>query len=80
MAENEDPKHRRELEGRYANYFEVGHNEIEFVLDFGQLYPEAEGPVFHTRIAIVPAFAKELAQTLQQSLREYELSYGPLES
>jgi len=26
-----------ELEGRYANYFQVGHNAVEFVLDFGQL-------------------------------------------
>ncbi len=32
------PGHGDILEGRYANYFEIGHNAFEFVLDLGQLY------------------------------------------
>jgi hypothetical protein len=30
------------LEGKYANYFKVGHNAFEFILDFGQLYLETQ--------------------------------------
>jgi hypothetical protein len=30
-------------EGRYANYFQIGHNAFEFIIDFGQGY---EGQVF----------------------------------
>ena len=32
----------KKIEGRYANYFKVGYNAFEFVLDFGQYYPETE--------------------------------------
>jgi len=37
---DEDPQETSKIEGRYANYFKVGHNAFEFVLDFGQYYPE----------------------------------------
>jgi hypothetical protein len=48
MTNEYGSEHPRELEGRYVNYFEIGHNEIEFVPDFGQLYSEAKEPSFHT--------------------------------
>ena len=34
--------HSDKLEGRYANYFKVGHNEFEFVMEFGQFYEGSE--------------------------------------
>lgn len=64
------------LEGRYANYFEIGHNAFEFLLDFGQLYFEDPGGRMHTRIVTSPMFARQLAEVLNQALRQYEASYG----
>ena len=48
---DEDPQEAGRLEGKYANYFKVGHNAFEFVLDFGQYYPANGEAQFHTRIA-----------------------------
>ena len=70
------PGHGDILEGRYANYFEIGHNAFEFVLDLGQLYfgePEAR---IHTRIVTSPAYAKSLVGILQDAISQYEQSHG----
>ncbi len=60
------------LEGKYVNYFKVGHNAFEFVLDFGQSYLESEDPQIHTRIVTSPAYAKAFLDTLRESLAQYE--------
>ena len=65
--------------GRYANYFEVGHNEWEFLLDFGQFYPESDGARVHTRIITGPTYAKALLRTLLDSLETYEQTFGAIE-
>jgi hypothetical protein len=64
------------LEGRYANYFQVGHNAFEFVLEFGQLYRDGEAPALHTRIIANPAYAKQFLQVLGDALHAYERSFG----
>ena len=69
-------KRSKKLEGRYANYFKVGHNAFEFVLDFGQYYPEIEEAELYTRIITSPQYAKELLSTLQESIERHENSYG----
>jgi hypothetical protein len=66
-------------EGRYANYFKVGHNAFEFVLDFGQFYPENSGAWFHTRIISAPIYAKALLQTLGESIDLYEQTFGVIQ-
>jgi hypothetical protein len=66
------------LEGRYANYFEVGHNAFEFVLDFGQFYPSVELPQFHTRIITSPAHARALLVTLMEALERHRQNFGPI--
>jgi len=63
------------LEGRYANYFKVGHNAFEFVIDFGQYYPESEEAELFTRIITSPAYAKVLLETLMKSIKQYERIY-----
>ncbi|HKE48342.1 MAG TPA: DUF3467 domain-containing protein [Rhodanobacteraceae bacterium] len=65
-------------EGRYANYFEVGHNVFEFVLDFGQLYRGDTAARIHTRIIAGPAYAQALGRVLQAALEEYERKFGPI--
>jgi hypothetical protein len=62
-------------QGRYANYFKIGHSSLEVVLDFGQCYPEEEAQ-FHTRIITTPTCAKALLETLRESLLQYEHDFG----
>jgi len=63
-------------EGRYVNYFKIGHNAFELIIDCGQCYAENEEPQLHTRIITSPAYGKELLKTLRDSLEEYEKTYG----
>ena len=76
--DNEPLQEIGEVEGRYANYFKVGHNAFEFLLDFGQLYAESQRAQFHTRIITNPICAKSLLGILGQSLERYEQTFGAL--
>ena len=57
---------------RYANYFEIGHNPYEFLIDFGQFQPESASVLLHTRIIFGPAHAKLLEHMLGEAVRRYE--------
>jgi hypothetical protein len=63
---------------RYTNYFEVGNNAFEFLMDFGQYQPEAEEVVLHTRIAVGPTHAKLLARTLVDAVERHEAEHGQI--
>jgi hypothetical protein len=67
-----------QLEGRYANYFKIGYNAFEFLLDFGQLYHESEKDQPHTRIITSPIYAKALLETLRESIDRYEQIFGAI--
>lgn len=67
-----------ELEGRYANYFKIGHNAVEFLLDFGQSYSENGKFQIHTRIITSPLYARALLETLLESIDRYEKTFGIL--
>lgn len=73
---NHSPINGDFLEGRYANYFEIGHNAFEFLVDFGQLYFEEPEGRMHTRIVTSPPFAKRLAGVLNRALARYEQTHG----
>ena len=64
------------LEGRYANYFKIGHNNFEFVIDFGQFYPEGGEAELHTRVITSPIYAKALLETIRHSIEGYEKAFG----
>lgn len=66
----------QKLEGRYANYFKVGHNAYEFFIDFGQYNAETDQAELFTRIIVNPAYAKELLRLLTDSMEQYEKRYG----
>ncbi len=68
----------KEIEGRYANYFRVGHNAFEFVLDFGQYFPETDRAELYTRIITNPCYAKSLLKTLCESIDRYEKIFGTI--
>jgi hypothetical protein len=63
-------------EGRYANYFKIGQNAFELIIDCGQYYGDNQEPQLHTRIIMSPAYGKALCKTLQNSLEEHEKTYG----
>jgi hypothetical protein len=66
--------------GRYANYFKVGHNAFEFLFDFGQIHTEGRPAPLHTRIITTPAYAKTLLALLQESVDQHEQNFGVIPS
>lgn len=66
------------IEGRYANYFDVGHNAFEFVIDCGQSFSEMNDVVCHTRIITSPVYAAALFKTLAEGLQRYKEKYGEI--
>lgn len=69
---------RKIREGKYANYFEVGYNQFEFYVDFGQYDPQSEKVQMHTRIVTGPAYAKMMGETLASSVQNFEREHGPI--
>ncbi len=76
ILNGEAAKRMNPPEGRYANYFKIGHNAFELIIDCGQCYAENEEPQLHTRIITSPAYGKALLKILSDSLDEYEKDYG----
>ena len=73
------------VEARYANHFQVGHNEFEFIFDFDQFHFELSGEaneptpqVRIVRIVMGPPFAKSLLDTLARAVSEYEELHGTI--
>lgn len=66
------------LGGKYANYFQIGENMLEFVIEFGQMYSDEPAPLIHTRIITSPAYAIQLLSLLEDALQQYEEQFGPI--
>jgi Protein of unknown function (DUF3467) len=66
--------------GRYANYFTVGHNAFEFLFDFGQIHTQGRPAPLHTRIITTPVYAKTFLALLQESIDQYEQNLGAIPS
>ena len=64
MSETNSILKEKTLEGRYANYFKVGHNAFEFIFDFGQYYPESDNVELFNRVVISPAYVETFANLL----------------
>ncbi|OEU80597.1 MAG: hypothetical protein BA873_11970 [Desulfobulbaceae bacterium C00003063] len=77
--QRELPQDAGKLEGRYANYFKVGHNAFEFVIDFSQFYPESEEAELCVRIITPPIYAKTLLETLRGAIEHYEQTFGVIQ-
>jgi hypothetical protein len=67
------------LEAKYANYFEVGYNAFEVLIDFGQLYVDGSNRQVHTRVITSPPYAKELLRLLAETIKQYEQRFGPIQ-
>lgn len=67
------------LESKYANYFEIGYNAFEVLIDFGQMYADGSDKQVHTRVVTSPPYAKELLRLLAETMRQYEAGFGPIQ-
>jgi hypothetical protein len=77
-AADDRPSEVKRVEGRYANYFMVGYNSVEFVFEFVQSYSDPPEETAHTRIITSPAYAKELLAVLQHAIADYEREFGSI--
>jgi hypothetical protein len=80
VAEGETPPVSKSREAKYANYFEIGFNEFELVMDFGQLYSPGTSPALHTRIITSPTYAATLLDLLRNVLAEHRRKFGTNET
>ncbi len=77
-GEDNDLQDNSQAHGQYANFFKVGHNAFEFLLDFGQSYARRGEAPPHTRIVTTPVYAKTLARILQEAIDTYEEAFGTI--
>ena len=67
-------------EGRYANFFRIGFNAQEFLIDFGQVTPDegtgTDGESFFIRIVVVPFNMKRFLALARESVGSYEETYA----
>jgi len=59
------PERSSRQEARYANFFQIGHNAAEFLLEFGQR------KAIHTRIYLSPHHAQILSDLLLETLEQH---------
>jgi Protein of unknown function (DUF3467) len=69
---------RKDVEGRFANYFKAGFNAFEMILEFAQFYEDSSSPRMQARIVTSPAYAKVFLEVLRDSMEQYEKAYGPI--
>ena len=62
----------------YANYFKVGHNAFEFLIDFGQFQHEISKVRMHSRMVCGPVHAKLMAQLLTSAISRFEAEHGAI--
>ena len=74
----DESRRKTPVEGRSANHFELAFTEFEFLLDFGQLYDSDGTALIHTRIIVTPRSAKTLSNMLEDLVKKYEQTIGPI--
>jgi hypothetical protein len=63
-------------DAKYANYFDVGVNVNEVVIDFGQCYGQDGLPSVHTRIVTTTGYGRELLALLVRSIMAVDAQAG----
>ncbi len=75
MAADNSSGHQT-LIAAYANYFEVGHNAFEFLIDFGQIDPQSADININSRIAVSPTHAKLFLTLMKKAVTQFESEFG----
>ncbi|MCP4341203.1 MAG: DUF3467 domain-containing protein [Desulfobulbaceae bacterium] len=76
--QEKSPSKGDELQAFYANSFRVGYNAYEFVLDFGQFFPENGEEQYHARIITNPNYVESLLGILKEAIEQYQKKHGHL--
>jgi hypothetical protein len=85
IPKDKTPPDKNKIKEKYANYFKVGYNAYEFIIDFCRYYPENdcysenEKAKLCERIITSPVYAKVLMNILMKSIKEYEDTLGLIE-
>ncbi len=75
-SKNNSSQKTKKIEGQYANCFQIGQNEFEILIDFGQSYDETGEESFHTRIVCNPFYANVLLELLRKTIKKYGNAFG----
>ena len=65
-------------EGVYANLAMIAHSNSEFVIDFIRLMPGVPKAKVKSRVVITPEHAKRLLHALDDNIKKYEDTFGPI--
>ena len=68
----------KEAEGVYSNMVFIAHSPSEVVLDFARALPGLPKARVFARVIMTPQAAKGLLGALEQNLKNYETSFGPI--
>jgi hypothetical protein len=74
--QNPSPPPQEPLERKYANYFQIGRNAFEVILEFGQFNEQDVKPLLHTSVITTPVHAKKLLLLLEKCVQEHEEAFG----
>jgi len=66
--------------GKYSNFVRVSHTPFDFLVDFGQALPEDPEMDIFARVIMSPAHAKAFLIVLEENIKQYESSFGPIPS
>ena len=67
-------------QGIYANLAMIGHTETEFTMDFIYLQPQQPKGKVRSRIISTPNHAKRFLMALDENIKKYEKSFGPIKA
>lgn len=65
-------------EGIYSNLAMIAHSNSEFVIDFIRLMPGVPKAKVKSRVVITPEHAKRLLNALNDNIKKYEETFGPI--
>ncbi|MEM7105559.1 MAG: DUF3467 domain-containing protein [Bacteroidota bacterium] len=83
----EEKKQKRQLnielpeevaEGVYSNMAMINHSPTEFVMDFIRMMPNMPKAKVKSRVILTPQHAKSLLKVLNENIKRYEGTYGPI--
>ena len=66
-------------DGQYANLAMIAHSSEEFIIDFVRVMPGRPNARVKSRIILTPNHAKRLLRALDENIRRFEQSNGPIE-
>ena len=67
-------------EGIYSNLAMIAHSNSEFVVDFIRLMPGIPKANVKSRVILTPEHAKRLLLALQDNIKKFEATYGPIKN